>query len=115
MLWLLIWLVYGLLVGFVAKMIYPGDDPKGILPTLAIGIGGSYMGGLINWVVGRADAFSYTGALMGLVGAIICCWIYDKFRLHRVMEMQQRQIFQLEDEARTLRMNLHEFHIKEDK
>ena len=106
MLWLLIWLVYGLVVGFIGKLLYIGNDPKGIPSTIVVGIAGSYMGGLINYLVGTADAISYTGALMGIIGAVICCWIYDKFRLNRIMEMQKFQMAELEEEARTLRMRM---------
>ena len=43
------WLIYGLLVGIIAKALHPGDDPIGFLPTMGIGVAGSYIGGLINW------------------------------------------------------------------
>ena len=44
------WLVYGVIVGLIAKALHPGDDPVGFGWTLSIGVAGSYMGGLINWV-----------------------------------------------------------------
>jgi uncharacterized membrane protein YeaQ/YmgE (transglycosylase-associated protein family) len=99
-------------VGFVAKLIYPGDDPKGLPATVVVGIAGSYVGGLINYLLGRAEAVSYSGALMGLIGALVCCWVYDKFRLHRVMEMQKFEIRQMEGEVRAMRMRMGDFDLE---
>lgn len=108
------------MIGSLARLIYPGDDPKGIPATVAVGIAGSYMGGLINYLLGRAEAMSYSGALMGLIGALVCCWIYDKFRLHRMMEMQKLEIRAMEGEIHAMRMRMANFklpksHLPRDK
>ncbi|MHA1948747.1 MAG: GlsB/YeaQ/YmgE family stress response membrane protein [Candidatus Thorarchaeota archaeon] len=89
MLWLISWLVYGLVVGLIAKAIHVGEDPVGFLPTIGIGVAGSYVGGLINFLLGRGGAFSTSGILMGIVGGVIFCWIYRKYRLNRLLTMQQ--------------------------
>lgn len=107
MLWLLIWIMYGLVVGGLAKLIYIGEDPKGILSTVTIGIAGSYVGGLINYLLGQAEAVSYSGALMGIIGAVVCCWIYDKFHFHRIMEMKQAQIA-------SLKMRMSQYNLNKD-
>lgn len=49
------WIVLGLLAGAIAKALLPGDDPGGFFVTLAIGIAGAVIGGLI------ADAVGFEG------------------------------------------------------
>lgn len=69
---LLLFILYGLVVGTVAKFLHPGRDPKGFFVTIGIGIIGSYVGGFINWLVGLSDdPFSMSGLIMGTVGAVI--------------------------------------------
>lgn len=67
------WIVFGLLVGLIAKAIHPGDEPMGCLSTIAIGISGSFVGGLINWILQPKAHFSNGGFLMSILGGIICC------------------------------------------
>jgi uncharacterized membrane protein YeaQ/YmgE (transglycosylase-associated protein family) len=90
MLFIFGWLIYGLIVGAIAKLIHPGEDPVGFLPTLGIGVAGSYVGGLINWIIGAGSAFSPSGILMGIVGGVICCWIYRNYRLSKFVKAQGR-------------------------
>ena len=44
---LLIWAVFGLIVGVIAKFIMPGNDPGGIVVTMLIGVAGSLVGGYL--------------------------------------------------------------------
>src|SRR4051795_10311440 len=55
---LLLWIVFGLIAGAVAKFLMPGRDPGGIIITILLGIGGAVLGGTI------ATAFGY-GAMTG--------------------------------------------------
>ena len=81
--WIISWLVYGLVVGSVAKWLHPGDDPSGILATLGIGVVGSYIGGFLNYLIfGAGTPFSPSGIIMGIIGATIFCWIYSKVKDH---------------------------------
>ncbi|MDQ2982675.1 MAG: GlsB/YeaQ/YmgE family stress response membrane protein [Actinomycetota bacterium] len=45
------WILFGLLAGAVARLVVPGRHPIGCLPTLAVGIVGALIGGLIGEVV----------------------------------------------------------------
>jgi len=103
MLWLLSWTVYGLVVGIASKFLHPGDDPIGFLPTVGIGIAGSYVGGFINFLLGKGDPFSTSGLLMGVIGGVIFCWVYSRFHLSRFLEAQA-----LKDEIKMLRTKLDE-------
>lgn len=91
MLFLLSWMVYGLIVGAIAKWLHPGEDPIGFLPTVGIGIAGSYIGGFINFLLGRGTAFSTSGLVMGVVGGVIFCWIYSKYHLNKYMQLRGQQ------------------------
>lgn len=69
-----IWIFFGLVVGFLARALHPGDDPIGCLPTIVIGVAGSFVGGLINWMMsaGRAP-YEPSGFLMSILGGVIFC------------------------------------------
>lgn len=77
---LISWLVFGLIVGFFAKVIHPGDEPVGFLPTVMIGIAGSYVGGLIGWLM-KFENFAPAGLLMSIVGGVICCAAWRWYNL----------------------------------
>ena len=77
MLSIMIWCVYGLFVGSVAKNIVPGDENFGFWKTIALGVAGSYAGGIINHLLGNT-AFGPTGVVMGVVGAVLSLVVYNK-------------------------------------
>ncbi len=74
---IIISIIMGLIVGFVAKAIVPGKDPGGLIVTMLIGIGGGLVGGLIaaqtgyggtsGWGIGNF-LFAVLGAVILLVG-----------------------------------------------
>lgn len=73
------WIVLGLIVGAIAKLIMPGKDPGGILVTLLLGVVGAFVGGLIgNWIfnVGLESFWSWRTWLLAIVGAVIVLGIY---------------------------------------
>jgi uncharacterized membrane protein YeaQ/YmgE (transglycosylase-associated protein family) len=78
MLNLLIWMVYGLLVGSIAKSIVPGEERMGFFQTIAVGVAGSYMGGAILYLVGTYDSLSPSGILMGIAGGVVSLLLYNK-------------------------------------
>lgn len=91
MLFVLGWIIYGLVVGLIAKFLHPGEDPVGFLPTISIGVAGSYIGGIINWLMGSgAGPFSTSGIMMGSIGGLIFCWMYRRYRLNRFFQAQGR-------------------------
>lgn len=91
MLFILSWLLYGLVVGLIAKALHPGEDAVGFLPTVGIGVVGSYIGGLLNWILGGGGSvFSPSGIMMGIIGGVIFCWIYRHYRINRFFQAQGR-------------------------
>lgn len=79
---LLSWLVFGLLVGWIAKLLHPGDDPVGFVPTVGIGVAGSFIGGLINWLLGMGtQPFQASGLIMSILGGVVFCVLYRYYKL----------------------------------
>jgi uncharacterized membrane protein YeaQ/YmgE (transglycosylase-associated protein family) len=74
----LIWCVYGLFVGSIAKSIVPGDENFGFIKTVALGIAGSYMGGAIMYMLGQYDTVSPAGIFMGVAGSCLSLVLYNK-------------------------------------
>lgn len=75
---LLIWCVYGIFVGSLAKSIVPGEENFGFVKTVALGIVGSYMGGAILYLMGQYDSLSPAGLFMGVAGATLSLVVYNK-------------------------------------
>lgn len=75
---ILVWCVYGLFVGSIAKSIVPGEENFGFVKTIALGVAGSYMGGAILYLLGSYNAVSPAGIIMGVAGAIISLVLYNK-------------------------------------
>ncbi len=82
MFYIIWWIILGLVVGLLARLILPGKDPMGWLATIVLGIAGSLVGGLISGLLwSRADGqFHPGGILLSLVGAILLLLIWRKVR-----------------------------------
>jgi uncharacterized membrane protein YeaQ/YmgE (transglycosylase-associated protein family) len=65
------WIVFGLIVGIVAKFLMPGPDPGGFFVTVLLGIGGALLGGFIGRGLGWYQEDDPVGFLMALIGAIL--------------------------------------------
>lgn len=75
---ILVWCVYGLFVGSIAKSIVPGEENFGFVKTVALGVAGSYMGGAILYLLGQYDAVSPAGMVMGVAGGVLALVLYNK-------------------------------------
>ena len=71
------WLIIGLIVGAIARLLMPGRDPMGCLATALLGIGGSFVGGLIGSAIfAPREGYYRPGFIMSVVGAIILLLIW---------------------------------------
>ena len=70
------WIVFGLVVGAVAKLLMPGRDGGGFIITTILGIVGALIGGYIGQALGLYGPGDAAGFLMALVGAVILLAIY---------------------------------------
>lgn len=73
MFYIINWLFFGLLVGYLAKKLHPGNDPSGYIVTILIGLVGSFLGSLITFVVYRDFNFHASGLIMSVIGAVLFC------------------------------------------
>jgi len=71
MFWLIGWIVFGLLVGLIARALVPGEQALGCFQTVALGIGGSFIGGLIGYLLRGGSVLQSSGWIGSLVGAVI--------------------------------------------
>lgn len=79
-LWFILFLViWGLVVGALARLALPGPDPMSMLATIGLGLAGSFVGGLLaNLVLGHAG-----GLVFSVVGAIVLLYLHRRFVQHR--------------------------------
>ena len=75
---ILVWCVYGLFVGSIAKSIVPGEENFGFVKTVALGVAGSYMGGAILYLLGTYESLSPSGIFMGIAGGVLTLVLYNK-------------------------------------
>src|SRR2546427_12385898 len=73
---ILLWIVFGLVVGIVAKLIMPGRDPGGIIVTIVLGIVGAMLGGWVGRVMGVYREGEAAGLIMAVIGATIILGLY---------------------------------------
>lgn len=66
-------LVFGLVVGAVARLIKPGKQNLSILMTLLLGVAGSLIGGLVASALGTGDIFELNiiGAIVAIIAAVL--------------------------------------------
>ena len=86
---LIVWLVVGGLIGWVASMIMKTDAQQGIFLNIIVGIVGAALAGfVISPLVGipsiNQDTFSFASVLVSLVGAIILLAIVNLVRRRRI-------------------------------
>ena len=70
------WIVFGLIVGIVAKVLMPGRDPGGFIVTIILGIVGAVVGGFIGRAVGWYGPNDPVGFVMAVLGAIVLLVLY---------------------------------------
>jgi uncharacterized membrane protein YeaQ/YmgE (transglycosylase-associated protein family) len=77
------WMIFGVIVGAIAKLLMPGRDPGGFIVTMLLGIAGALTGGFIGRALGWYGPNDGAGFLMSLLGAILLLWIYRMFVVRR--------------------------------
>lgn len=85
MFWTIIgWLVFGLVVGFIARALVPGRDDIGVLRTVVLGVIGSVVGGLVfGLLTGGLRGFQPTGWIGSIIGAVVVLLVYNRFVVGR--------------------------------
>ena len=81
---ILSWIVFGLVVGIIAKLLMPGRDPGGFIVTILLGVAGALVGGFIGRAMGFYGPGQSAGWLMSILGAIILLALYRMLVRRRV-------------------------------
>ena len=72
------WILFGLVVGVVAKLLMPGRDPGGMIVTILLGIVGALIGGFIGRFLGWYGESDPIGFIMAVIGAVLVLFAYRK-------------------------------------
>lgn len=71
------WIIFGLIVGVIAKLLMPGRDPGGFIITILLGIAGSLVGGFIGRALRLYGPDQHgAGLILSIVGAIVLLALY---------------------------------------
>lgn len=70
------WMVFGLIVGALAKLLMPGKDPGGIIVTMLLGIVGALAAGFLGRALGWYGPEDSVGFIMATVGAVLLLLAY---------------------------------------
>ena len=82
---ILSWILMGLIVGVIAKLVMPGPDPGGIFLTILLGIGGAFVGGYVGSFLGLGSVTGLNpGSLLLAVGGAVLILI-----LHRTIRKKR--------------------------
>jgi uncharacterized membrane protein YeaQ/YmgE (transglycosylase-associated protein family) len=73
---ILSWILFGLVVGIIAKLLMPGRDPGGFIVTILLGIAGALLGGFIGRAMGLYEPGQSAGWIVSILGAIILLVLY---------------------------------------
>ncbi|MCA8999059.1 MAG: GlsB/YeaQ/YmgE family stress response membrane protein, partial [Planctomycetaceae bacterium] len=68
---ILTWLVFGLIVGALGRLLVPGRQAMSWLSTIALGVLGSFAGGAISALFNGGNLLQPSSFLMSVIGAVI--------------------------------------------
>lgn len=70
---ILLFIVFGFVVGLIARAIMPGDQKMGLLATTGLGVAGSFIGGFLGslFTHNRVTDFNTAGLIGSVIGAIV--------------------------------------------
>jgi uncharacterized membrane protein YeaQ/YmgE (transglycosylase-associated protein family) len=81
---ILTWILFGLVVGVIAKLLMPGRDPGGFIVTILLGIAGALLGGFIGRAMGFYGPNEAAGWIISILGAILLLVLYRVMVRRRV-------------------------------
>jgi uncharacterized membrane protein YeaQ/YmgE (transglycosylase-associated protein family) len=75
---ILLWALFGLIAGAVAKFLMPGNQPGGIIMTIVLGIVGAVVGGFLGTLLGFGDisGFDLRSMLLAVGGGLVVLFVY---------------------------------------
>jgi uncharacterized membrane protein YeaQ/YmgE (transglycosylase-associated protein family) len=75
---ILLFLLFGLVIGFVARAILPGKQAMGWVATAAVGVIGSLLGGFVASLISREEVATVhpAGIIGSIIGALVVLALY---------------------------------------
>ena len=77
---ILSWIIFGLIVGIIAKLLMPGRDPGGCIITMLLGVVGAFVGGFFYRLVTGTEVlffgFDFRSFAIAVLGAIVVLAVY---------------------------------------
>jgi uncharacterized membrane protein YeaQ/YmgE (transglycosylase-associated protein family) len=81
------WILFGLIVGIVAKLLTPGRDPGGFILTILLGIAGAVLGGYVGRWMGFYGPNQAAGFITSVIGAIVLLLLYRMVSRPRMRQL----------------------------
>lgn len=72
------WILFGLVVGAIARFLMPGRQPMGIILTMLLGVAGSFVGGFIGTMLSGEpmEMANPSGWIGAILGALLLLFLY---------------------------------------
>jgi uncharacterized membrane protein YeaQ/YmgE (transglycosylase-associated protein family) len=79
------WIVFGFIVGLIARFIMPGKQSMGLIRTTLLGVGGSFVGGVLAALIwgGNWRSPSPAGFIGAILGAVVLLIIFEAMSSRR--------------------------------
>jgi uncharacterized membrane protein YeaQ/YmgE (transglycosylase-associated protein family) len=79
------WIIWGLVVGLIARLVLPGRQAIGLLWTIVLGIAGAVIGGLLATAigVGDTDEFDFGSFLIAVATSMLLLYLVIRFTADR--------------------------------
>ncbi|MCM2374224.1 GlsB/YeaQ/YmgE family stress response membrane protein [Aporhodopirellula aestuarii] len=68
---LISWMIFGLVIGAIARLLYPGRQDIGLLRTMLLGVVGSFVGGFIVYLFSGGAPIQAAGWIGSMLGAVL--------------------------------------------
>ena len=83
---ILLWILFGGVVGWIASMILGTDERQGMLGDIFVGMVGAVVGGFIMNAFGQSGVtgFNFSSFFVSILGAVVLLWVYRAFTHRRV-------------------------------
>ncbi len=73
------WILFGFVVGLIARAVMPGRDPIGLIGTTVLGIVGALLAGWLGQAMGLYTADEGAGFVAATLGAVVLLALYHLF------------------------------------
>jgi uncharacterized membrane protein YeaQ/YmgE (transglycosylase-associated protein family) len=77
------WILFGFVVGLIARAVMPGRDPLGLIGTTILGVIGALLGGWLGQALGWYQANEGAGFIAATIGAVVVLAIYNMIARRR--------------------------------